>query len=176
MNRRLILALPAATLALATAANAQPAGHPPMRHGEPSAEMKARHEAMMKQHIEDLKTVLRLRPDQEPALAAFVAAHHPPEGRENRGPPESNARTTPERLNEMARRDAEMAAEHARMRDALAKFYAALSPEQQKVFDALQRLKGPHGGMMHGGRHGGPRMMMRHGAGEAPPEGEAPPR
>lgn len=39
-----------------------------------------------------------------------------------------------------------MAAQHQRMRDALAKFYGALTPEQRQVFDALQRLKGPAAG------------------------------
>jgi hypothetical protein len=149
--------------------------------------MKARHEAMQKQHLEDLKIVLRLRPDQEPALAAFVDAHKP-QIREMKGPREPKTLTTPQRLDEMAKRDAEMSAQHQRMRDALAKFYAALSPEQQKVFDALQRLKGPHGGpggpmMMHGGpgrgggHGGGPRMvMMRHGGPDGPEPGHEPPR
>jgi len=162
MNRRLILALAPATLALATAAYAQPAGHPPMMHGQPSPEMKARHEAMMKQHVEDLKTVLRLRPDQEPALNAFVTAHHPPERREMRKGPEGAARTTPERLDEMAKHEAEMTAEHAKMREGLSRFYAALSPEQQKVFDALQRLQ-HHGGDMHDGP--GRRMSIHRGPG-----------
>lgn len=181
MTRRLILALAPAALALATLAHAQPAGPP---HGPPTGEMKARHEAMQKQHLEDLKTVLRLRPDQEPALAAFVEAHKP-QFHEMKGPRDPKALTTPQRLEEMGRREAEMTAQHQRMRDALAKFYAALSPEQQKVFDALQRLKGPHGGrggpmmMMHGGpgAGGGTRMiMMRHGDPDGPAPGHEPPR
>jgi hypothetical protein len=133
----------------------------------------ARHEAMQKQHLEDLKIVLRLRPDQEPALAAFVEAHKP-QVHEMKGPREPKTLTTPQRLEQMARHEAEMNAQHQRMRDALAKFYAALSPEQQKVFDALQRLKGPHGGPGHGG---GPRMiMMRHGGPDGPAPGHEPPR
>lgn len=174
MNRRLILAPIAAAAvaaALAAAANAQPAdrapgGHPP---GMPDmAQMKVMHEQMMKQHMEDLKTILRLRPDQEPALAAFMAGHEPrrmefhgPPNGPGDGPPK--AETTPERLEHMAKRDAEEAAEHAKHREALARFYAALSPEQQKVFDALQR--------MHGGPHDGPggpglhRMIIHHGPG-----------
>jgi len=181
MTRRLILALAPAALALATIAHAQPAAAP--RHGPPAAEMNARHEAMQKQHLEDLKTVLRLRPDQEPALAAFVAAHKP-QVHTMKGPHEPKALTTPQRLEEMAKHEADMAAGHQRMRDALAKFYAALSPEQQKVFDALHRLKGPHGGpmMTHGGpmmgHGGGPRMMIqrRHGGPDGPMPGHEPPR
>jgi periplasmic protein CpxP/Spy len=179
MTRRITLALAPALLAsalLAAAATAQPA--PPPRPGPqdgphggpPSAEMKARHEAMQKQHIEDLKTVLRLRPDQEAALAAFVASHEP--RRFERKLPQPGAETTPQRLDDMARMEAEMAARHKEMREALAKFYAALSPDQQKVFDALHRLKGGHGRghhMMlggpggHGMGMGGPGVfMMRH--------------
>lgn len=179
MTRRLLLALAPAAMALATAAHAQPAGPPPP--GPPIAEMNARHEAMQKQHLEDLKTVLRLRPDQEPALVAFVEAHKPPV-HEMAGPREPKTLTTPQRLDEMARREADMGARHQRMREALARFYATLSPEQQKVFDALQRLKGPHGGpsgpmMMHGAPAGGPRMMMPpRGGPDGPMPGHEPPR
>lgn len=168
MTRRIILALALAPALLATAAVAQP----PMPPHPPAADMKAHHGAMQKQHADDLKTVLRLRPDQEPALAAFLAAHEP--RRIERRLPAPGAMTTPQRLDEMAKVEAEMAAHHKAARDALAKFYAALSPEQQKVFDALHRLKGGHGGhgggrMMHGpgGHMGGPNVMMmrRHGPG-----------
>src|SRR4030095_365316 len=99
---------------------------------------------------------------------AFVAAHHPPEQREMREPSEGEPKTTPERLDEMAKHEAAMAAEQARMREALTRFYAALSPEQQKVFDALQRLQ------HHGGMHGGPgrRMFIHRGLGGPTPGDE----
>ncbi|TAJ72394.1 MAG: hypothetical protein EPO51_09830 [Phenylobacterium sp.] len=177
MTHRLILVLAPAALALATLAHAQPAGPRPDPHGQPSAEMKTRHEAMQKQHLEDLKTILRLRPDQEPALAAFVEAHKP-QFHEMKGPREPGTLTTPQRLEEMSKHEAQMTAQHQRMRDALAKFYGALSPEQQKVFDALQRLRGPHEGpggpMMHGGHGGGPRMMMMRRGGPDGPDGPMP--
>ncbi|HEX7887606.1 MAG TPA: Spy/CpxP family protein refolding chaperone [Phenylobacterium sp.] len=169
MKRRLFLGLVPAALA-ASVAHAQPAPAD-MRHGPHGAEMMARHEAMQRQHLEDLRTVLRLRPDQEPALTAFVEAHRPPMHGPEEGAPEPKPLTTPERLQQMARRDAEMTARHERMRQALTTFYAALTPEQQKVFDALQRLKGPHGHPMGGrmpdhGRMGsgmpGDGHMMRH--------------
>lgn len=176
MIRKLVLA--AAVAGLATAAQAQAPAHPPGAHAAPSAEIKARHEAMRKQHMEDLKTVLRLRPDQEAALAAFAAAHEP-RTMERRMPEGDGAMTTPQRLDAMAKHEAEMRAEHERMRAALSKFYAALSPDQQKVFDALHRLQGGHGGRMmmmrHGGPmgHGGPGMMMmrRHGPAGGPEDG-----
>lgn len=167
--RRLMLVLAPAALACATAALAQPAGPPPggpeirmMRHGGPPEEMKAHMEAMKKQHMDDLKTVLRLRPDQEAALAAFMASHEPQ--RMEMKMPDPKAMTTPQRLEEMSKHEEAMRAAHAKRREALAKFYAALSPDQQKVFDALHRLQSHGGGPGHGGMmmmgHGGPGMMM----------------
>lgn len=152
-------------------------GMPGMDHEAMMAKMKARHEAMQKQHLDDLRTVLRLRPDQEPALAAFVAAHRPPPGGPMMGRmgPDGDddaALTTPQRLERQAKREAEMDARRTQQREALAKFYAALSPDQQKVFDAMQRLKGPHGGPGGPGMGGpgmgghGARMMMMHRGGE----------
>jgi Spy/CpxP family protein refolding chaperone len=201
MNRSLLLGLAPAALALAAAAAfAQPPGPGPggpgvrtmmIHRGGPGhdmgPEMKAMHEAMMKQHMEDLKTVLRLRPDQEPALKAFLESHGPggmsggptiimrregdPDGKpgEMMAPPKPM--TTPERLADMAKHEEMMAAEMKTRRDALAKFYAALSPDQQKVFDALQRLHGPGHGM------GGPgmrRIEIRRGPGGPPMPGHEP--
>lgn len=164
MKRRSILAL-VPVIALSSRALAQAPGQPPGPHHAPSAEMDQMRDAMMKQHVEDLKTVLRLRPDQEPALQAFVAAHHPPHKEGMGGPGEAHAPealTTPQRLDRMARRDADRAARHAQRREALSKFYAALTPDQQKVFDALMRLQGPgHRGRHMGMMMGGP--MLHHG-------------
>ena len=81
---------------------------------------------------------------------------------------EEAALTTPQRLDRMvkamadhmARRQAEVEAHVA----AIKQFYAALTPAQQKAFDAL------HDGMVGGGMgpgHGG-RMMMPMGMGEGP--------
>jgi protein CpxP len=121
--------------------------------GQMQAQMRAMHEARGRQRAQDLRTVLRLRPDQEPALTAFLASHRPPmPPPEHRGPPGDGAMTmtTPQRLDETARREAEHAGLRLRHADALRAFYAALSPEQRQVFDALQRMQ--HGG---GGGHGG---------------------
>jgi hypothetical protein len=173
MHRRLMLALaPALALTLSSAAFAQaPAAQPGPRH-PPSAERQAMHEAMMKQHMEDLKTILRLRPDQEAALQAFVAAGHPPRADDRprtAGPRPPKALTTPERLDRAARRETEMAARHTRMRQALSTFYAALSPDQQKVFDALTRLQRPG----HGRTGARPMIMRRHGGPAMPGPGPA---
>jgi hypothetical protein len=100
---------------------------------------------------EHLRTMLQLKPSQEPALAAYLAAVKPAHGHEHivemssRG----DARTTPERLAEMETHMAEQAAQgHARI-EATRKFYAQLEPSQKKVFDELPMLMmGPMGPMM----------------------------
>lgn len=171
MTNRLILALAPAALALATFAHAQPAGPPPGGGGgPPRAELEARRDAMRAQHLDDLRTVLRLRPDQEPALAAFIEAHKS-EPRDFDGPREPRVLTTPQRVDDMAKREAEMSARHKRLSDGLTTFYAALSPEQQKVFDALERLKGPPGGP---GGLGGPGGRMMGPPPGAPDQGPGP--
>ena len=138
-------------------------------------------EAHERQRAQDLRTILRLRPDQEPALTAFLQSHdRPPGAMKRRGPPgEAAPMTTPQQLDEMARREADHAAMQRRHAEALRAFYAALSPEQRQVFDALQRVEhGGRGGWGHGGfgrmgdRMGG--HMGDHGGG--PPPGGPPPR
>lgn len=176
MKRRLVAALVPALMIVAGVAQAQPA--PPEPRAQPiGADMQARIDARRTQHMDDMRTILRLRPDQEAALRAFVEAHKPPP--RDVAPPPADM-TTPQRLETMAKREAEMRAEHDRMREALAKFYAALSPEQQKVFDALQRLHGPpprpgpDDVLIRGGP--GRPMMMMHGPGPGAPPERDPPR
>lgn len=184
MKRRMILAVAPALLATAAVAQPAPPPMPPMPHMS-EVDMKAHHAAMQKQHMEDLKIVLRLRPDQEPALAAFMAAHEPKTF--TRKLPEPSSLTTPQRLEEMSKVEAEMDAHRKAARDALTRFYAALSPDQQKVFDALHRLKGHdgpggHGGRFvmhggpggHGGHGGGPNIMIMRGHGPGGPDHDAP--
>ena len=147
------------------------------------AQMQAMREARERQHAQDMRTILRLRPDQEPALTAFLQSRKPPAGvsakPERRGPP-AEAMTTPQRLDEMARGEAERAARRLRRADGLQAFYTALSPDQRQVFDALQRMRGPgrengreggRGGSGGWGRHGsgGPRGPMG-----GPPPGAPP--
>ena len=163
MRRKTSLTLLAAAFAL-TALSGASAQQAPTDRG-PSPEMRAFHEAREKQHLQDLRIVLRLRADQEPALAAFVQAARP-QGRgdgppAHRGSPPVEALSTPQRLDEMAKREAERAGERQRHADALRAFYAALSPDQRQVFDALMRLQGPRGG--HGPRGPGGRGRWREG-------------
>ncbi|HEX5263685.1 MAG TPA: hypothetical protein VFW13_09170, partial [Phenylobacterium sp.] len=93
----MVLAL-ASVAAPAAWAQAQPRGD---RQAPP--EIQAMREARERQRAQDLRTILRLRPDQEPALTAFLQSRKPRNGAppDRRGPPPA-ALTTPQRLDEMA--------------------------------------------------------------------------
>lgn len=144
MSGRASLMTIAAVVALAApfAAFAQPAPPGPAL----AAEMRGQREAIEAQRHEDLRTILRLRPDQQAAFSAFVQAVKPPPGAEGMDAPKPRPMehlTTPQRLNEMAQREARFAGERQHRTEALQAFYAALSPEQRQVFDALMRFQGP---------------------------------
>lgn len=166
------LSVIAAALGLATLAG--PAGAqmgPPPPHGmmpmhremgPPSPEMEQKMAEHRAQMARDMHVVLRLRPDQESAWQAFEAAMGPPSHPDHpMGPPDGPPLTTPQRLDHMDKMMAEMEAHHARMEAATRTFYAALSPDQQQVFDALERLRGPH--------MGGPRLALMHRKGPGRP-------
>ncbi len=137
------------------------------------AAMEQRRAERRAQRNRDLVTVLRLTPAQTGALEAFVASQAPPR-RDMRdgpgaGPPEPGLLTTPQRLDEQARRSDERRAFETRRTQGLRDFYAVLSPEQRQVFDALERLRDSGGpGVGHGGP-GGP-------GGPGRPDGPPPPR
>jgi hypothetical protein len=119
-----------------------------MRHGDGEQHVMIRHGG--RDEAERLRTLLQLKPAQEGALTAYLAATHPAQGHEHfvemsdRG----EARTTPQRLADMEKHMAEQAAQgHARI-EATRKFYDQLEPSQKKVFDELPMLIGPMGPMM----------------------------
>jgi hypothetical protein len=142
-----------AALVVSSASFAQepPAGAPPApgamrehwaQHMQERAEARAR----------ALHDVLGVRPDQEGAFQAFVASMRPPERQEGAGrgmdhQATAEQLTTPERLDRMAARMAKHQADFQRKADAVRRFYAVLSPEQRRAFDALH-------GLMGGERHG----------------------
>jgi len=149
--RSLLVAAAAVLVLRGSCAAAQPSSDPGPRRAFRQQQMQER----LARRAEDLKIILRIRPDQEAAFTAFQASMRPPARPERDGGPPPAALTTPERLAEMDKR---LAAREARMHDrtrATLAFYGALSPEQQRVFDALQRLRGRGGGM--GGGMGGMR-------------------
>ena len=102
----------------------------------------ARMQAMMEKRDALLKAQLKLTPAQEGAWTAFVDARKPVglQAMPQRPDPVEMAKlTTPERLDKMkALRTERMTAMNAAMdkREAATQtFYAALTPDQQKVFD-----------------------------------------
>jgi periplasmic protein CpxP/Spy len=120
----------------------------------------AKMQAMMAKHQADLKAKLKLTPAQEGAWTAFTAAMQPPAGWR---PGDMQAKRaeleklpTPERIDKMqalrAERMTQMNAEMDKRGAATKSFYAALTTEQQKTFDAERHM---HRGERGAGRHGG---------------------
>eukprot|EP00611_Tribonema_gayanum_P016469 TRINITY_DN2868_c1_g1_i2.p1 TRINITY_DN2868_c1_g1~~TRINITY_DN2868_c1_g1_i2.p1 ORF type:complete len:137 (-),score=28.96 TRINITY_DN2868_c1_g1_i2:432-842(-) len=110
------------------------------------------------------KAELKLTPEQEPAWNAFVARTQPQAAPVRQSPREDWSKlTTPQRLDRMQALKAERDAVMAKRVEAIKSFYATLSADQQKVFDA-KRLGGFQRAGMHRGhgkhhdhhpRHGG---------------------
>ena len=114
----------------------------------------AKMQEMVAKRQADLKAKLKLVPTQESAWSAYTAGmQHPtgmPMGPESRqAMHDSMAKlSTPERIDHMQAMKAQRDAEMTKRNEATKTFYAALTPEQQKVFDA--------NAMGHGRGHGGP--------------------
>jgi hypothetical protein len=127
----------------------------------------AKMQAMMDKRHAALKAQLKLTPAQEPAWAAFMEAHKLPAGKMGRPDmPDMSKLTTPERIDKMkemrAQRMSEMAAAMDQRGAAAKTFYAALTPEQQKLFDAHE-MRG-HDRKGHGmgmGKHEMPPMPAK---------------
>ena len=124
----------------------------------------AKMQAMMAGRQADLKVKLKLSPAQEGAWTAYTAAMQPPLGMGMRPSDAQRAEmdklTTPERVDKMravrAERMTQMNATMNKRGDATKAFYATLTPEQQKVFDAEQKKRGARGEHGRHGGHGGP--------------------
>jgi hypothetical protein len=129
---------------------------------KPAAEGRmARHDPaqMAAKRAERLRAVLQLKPGQEAALNAYVAAMKPPEGRREamRGQRQAMAQmTTPQRLDRMQAMMSQRQAEFERRAEATKRFYAQLDPAQQRAFDAMRPMDGHHG-KRGPGRHMGHR-------------------
>jgi hypothetical protein len=124
----------------------------PAQRAERRQQMQQRHTQRHAAHLEQLKTELRLTAEQEAAWSAFVARTEPTPRAKTAM--DWSAMTTPQRLDALQAQQAEHSAQMNRRIDATRSFYAQLSPEQQKTFDAQRHgfhragLKGQH-------RHGG---------------------
>jgi periplasmic protein CpxP/Spy len=155
-HKHLIAAGLLAGVAFASGAQPQPAAAPGA--GPTSAATREHHgrfdPARMQEHIAkrqaQLKQKLQITPAQEGAWNAYTTAMQPPldSRRPERG--ELDKLTTPERIDRMRAMRAARAGEMDKRAEATKAFYAALSPEQKKVFDAetAPRQHARH----HGGR------------------------
>ena len=149
---------------MAAGASAMAQSTPPAASGSgPRSEHMGKHDpakmqAMMAKHQADLKAKLKLTPAQEGAWTAYTAAMQLPAGIGMRPSDAQRAEmdklTTPERIDKMramrAERMAQMNTEMDKRGSATKTFYAALTPEQQKVFDAEHQKHGAR--HEHGGR------------------------
>jgi hypothetical protein len=108
-----------------------------------------------------LHDLLQIKPDQETAFRTFVASLE--QARPQRGPGQrgqrprgpggdSEALTTPQRLDRDAQRLADRQQRLQKETAAVKTFYAVLTPDQRKAFDAAQVVGGPGAGF---GRRGG---------------------
>lgn len=125
-------------------------GHGMMgRHGGDPAKMQER----ATKRLAELKTQLKITADQEGAWTAFSSAMQSAAGQSHMGRDdgkkmhdEMQKLTTPERIDRMKAMRAEHQARMDKMADAVKAFYAALTPEQRKVFDAqAMKRRGPMG-------------------------------
>ena len=152
VKRSLIVAAILAGIAGVTAtAIAQGAG--------PQAGMQAqRMEQMHKRHAEhqtQLKSALKITAAQEAAWNAYAAGTAPNPAMKGATAHEDWSKlTTPQRMEKMQAHRAERDAVMTKRMDAVKTFYAALTPEQQKVFDTQA-----HGGFQRAGMKGGDHRM-----------------
>lgn len=147
---------------LVTAAQAQPPAPTPGQGPRAERMQRLDPEAMAARRAEHLRTVLQLRPDQQGALDAYLAALKPQARPDRARPAPGQTLTTPERLDRQQAAMRERMARFEQRAAATKRFYAALSPAQQKAFDALKPAHGKRGDQ-RGGRHGGDRGPMMRG-------------
>ena len=151
-------------LSLCVAASAVAQDRPGGPGGPPPGARAGEHQKM----FEDMKhrreqrqpALLQIKPDQETAFRAYVSgleALRPQRPQGPRGPgagPETRMPlTTPERLDRQAQRMTERQQRQQKAAAVTKTFYAALSPDQRKAFDALAHGFGGEGGG-HGRMHG----------------------
>jgi protein CpxP len=108
------------------------------------------------QHLEALKTSLKLKPEQESQWAAFAGSMKPhnPE-QQHMAMADMDKLTTPERIDKMTALKTQRDAEIQKRGDATKTFYATLFDDQKKTFDQhtakfMHRIaEGHHDGQGH---------------------------
>lgn len=137
LRKSILIGLAAAGLGVASVsafANREhcgPMGHDSAKYGAWAEKYQAR-----------LHDRLKLRPDQEAAWTAFVGKMKPVAAA---GRPDWSALPAPERMEQMVSHMKEREAQMEQRLAALKEFYAVLTPEQQKLFDAQHGRRGRHG-------------------------------
>jgi hypothetical protein len=122
---------------------------------------QAKRVQMHAKRLADLKVKLKITTSQEAAWTSFTDAMKPPAEMMGKRPDraEMDKLSTPERIDKMRalhkERMATMEAAMDQRGDATKTFYATLSTEQQKVFDAEFAKMGPRGEHNHRMEHGG---------------------
>jgi periplasmic protein CpxP/Spy len=154
-NQLLIAAL-LATIGFAASAQPAPAPGPGAMPGQPMME-RGHHGRMDPARMQErfakrqaaLKQKLQITPAQEGAWSTWTTAMKPPANfqRPERG--EIEKLTTPERIDRMRAMRTSHIAEMDKRGEATKAFYAALSPEQKKVFDSETARHGHRGGREH---------------------------
>jgi hypothetical protein len=113
-----------------------------MGRGDP-----AKMEQMHAKHLADLRSMLKITASQETAWSSFTEAMKPPADMMGKRPDraEMEKLSTPERIDKMRALHKEHMVAMDKRGDATKTFYASLSPEQKKVFDAEFAKMGQHG-------------------------------
>lgn len=157
----------------AATAGAQPAPEPGrhMQHQERTIIIR-RGDDIGEGRAEHLRAILQLKPGQDAALSAYLAAMRPQHDHEQmmRIHGEGGAKSTPERLAQM---EARMAEHQAAMKSKIAatrRFYDQLDPAQKRAFDELPLMMGGPGMPMMQGM-----KIMHHGMPPMPPMAPPPP-
>ena len=127
------------------------------REGRDPAKAQERHARMqerMNQRLAEFKQKLQLTPGQENAWTSYADALKPAQF--NRPDHAEFAKlSTPERIDRMRAARATRMAEMDRRGEATKTFYAVLTPEQKKVFDAESLHRGGRYHHGHGRHHHG---------------------
>lgn len=162
LRQRLAVAGLLASAAFAAAAQTPPPGGPMMGHGPMGAGPHGAQQggscrpAQMQTHMAErqarrlalLKAQLKLDAGQEGAWKTFTEAMKP-QPHKRPTPEDMAALTTPERIDRLQALKAERDAAMTRRANATKAFYATLTAEQKRSFDAATLR------VMSGGRHGG---------------------
>ena len=158
-------AQPAPNAALSTAASTAVSTDTPASAAQrPRMEKMREHaQARRQQHLADLQRQLQLQPQQEAAWSRFAQSMQPPAQAPARPDRTSwEKMTTPERIDRMQTLHAEHDVLMKQRAEATKALYAALSPEQQKTFDAhTARFMA---GMQRAHQGSGMHMQGMHGA------------